>query len=253
VAAIAESLPGFVSDTWYAIVAPPKTPDELAAKLSLAIAEALRQPDVIKKLDDLLLTPGGGSPRETAAFLKEETERWRKVIVSTGDQAELKSACGECAVNPNPGIEAMFDTGEIVGNTDSNFTTFLARLDTAQEKFARGRPDDFKALWSHTGEVTLAGGYGGHSDRGWDKVGARLDWASATYQDGARSNQIISGCVAEHFAYVVRKEIIEARIGGQAGRSRHELRVTMIFRRGPEGWRIVHRHADSMTRSELPF
>jgi tripartite-type tricarboxylate transporter receptor subunit TctC len=52
VPAIAETFPGFVSTSWFAIVAPPRTPADIAAKLQAAIAEALRMPDVVAKLAD---------------------------------------------------------------------------------------------------------------------------------------------------------------------------------------------------------
>jgi tripartite-type tricarboxylate transporter receptor subunit TctC len=38
----------------------------------------------VKRLDTLGATPGGDTPAETAAFLKEEAERWHKVIVDAG-------------------------------------------------------------------------------------------------------------------------------------------------------------------------
>jgi tripartite-type tricarboxylate transporter receptor subunit TctC len=77
-------LPGFVAVTWFGVVAPPKTPPEIAAKLSAAIAEALRHPDVIKRLADLSAEPVGSTPAEMAAFMKDEVERWRRVIRSAG-------------------------------------------------------------------------------------------------------------------------------------------------------------------------
>jgi ketosteroid isomerase-like protein len=125
------------------------------------------------------------------------------------------------------------------------FDAFLDRIDSAQEAFAHGRPDAFKALWLNSDDVTLSGGHGGVVERGWRKVAARLDWASSTYHDGVRSNEIIAGHVDGDLAYLVRNEVIEARIGGRPERERQRLRVTMVFRRGSEGWRIVHRHADS--------
>ena len=64
--------------------APPKTPPEIAAKLSRAFAEILREPEVEKKWREMTLTPVGGTPEEVGAFLKAETARWRKVIVSGG-------------------------------------------------------------------------------------------------------------------------------------------------------------------------
>jgi len=84
VPAVAEILPGFVSTTWFAVVAPPRSSPAIAAKLSAAIAEILRLPDVAKRLQDLTLTPVGSTPAETAAFIHEERNRWRQVIVSAG-------------------------------------------------------------------------------------------------------------------------------------------------------------------------
>ena len=84
VPAVAEILPGFVSTTWFAVVAPPRSSPAIAAKLSAAIAEILRLPDVAKRLQDLTLTPVGSTPAETAAFIHEERNRWRQAIVSAG-------------------------------------------------------------------------------------------------------------------------------------------------------------------------
>jgi ketosteroid isomerase-like protein len=87
--------------------------------------------------------------------------------------------------------------------------------------------------------------FGGVVELGWDKVAARLDWASSRYADGARSRQEISGMVDANFAYLVQKETIEARIAGRNEIATQELRSTMVFRKHPDGWRIVHRHADA--------
>jgi len=85
---MAEMYPGFVSIAWFAVVAPPKTSRETAAKLSAAITEALKLPDVMKKLQDLSAMPIGGTPEDTAAFMKEEADRWRKVIQLIAAKAE---------------------------------------------------------------------------------------------------------------------------------------------------------------------
>jgi tripartite-type tricarboxylate transporter receptor subunit TctC len=82
--AIAESYPEVVSTSWFAVVAPPKTPAEIAGKLSQSFAEILREPEVERKWREMSLTPVGGTPAEVEAFLKAETERWRHVIVSGG-------------------------------------------------------------------------------------------------------------------------------------------------------------------------
>ena len=61
-----------------------KTPPDIANKLSRAFAEILREPEVVKKWHEMSLTPVGGTPAEVEAFLKDETARWRNVIISGG-------------------------------------------------------------------------------------------------------------------------------------------------------------------------
>lgn len=80
VPALAETLPGFESVAWFGIVGPPKTPAAIAEKVAAGVAEALRNPEVLKRLTNLSADPLGLSPAETAAFMKLETERWGGVI-----------------------------------------------------------------------------------------------------------------------------------------------------------------------------
>jgi tripartite-type tricarboxylate transporter receptor subunit TctC len=88
VPALAETIPGFASTAWFAMAAPPKTSPQIAAKLSSAIRAALSEPDALAKLQNLKATPILNSPSEAAAFFREESERWRKVIASAGIKAD---------------------------------------------------------------------------------------------------------------------------------------------------------------------
>jgi tripartite-type tricarboxylate transporter receptor subunit TctC len=86
---IAEAgVPGFDSDTWHAITAPPKTPDAIVAKLNAAANTALHDPTLLERFKELDITPGGGSPAEAGAFVKSETERWGDVIRAAGIQPQ---------------------------------------------------------------------------------------------------------------------------------------------------------------------
>lgn len=85
---IAETLPGFASSAWFAVVGPPNMPAEIAAKISTDIAEGLRQPGVGKRLADLSAEPVGGTPAQTAAFLHSEVERWNNVIKAANVKLE---------------------------------------------------------------------------------------------------------------------------------------------------------------------
>ncbi|HUQ26069.1 MAG TPA: tripartite tricarboxylate transporter substrate binding protein [Burkholderiales bacterium] len=82
--AMAETLPGFEAQAWFGVVGPPKTPGAIAEKVSSSINQVLKLPDVQKRLADLSAEPMGLGPAETAAFMKQETERWGAVIRSAG-------------------------------------------------------------------------------------------------------------------------------------------------------------------------
>jgi tripartite-type tricarboxylate transporter receptor subunit TctC len=73
-------LPGLVSTGWFAIVGPPKLPAALQKKIADATIEVLKMPEVQKKFRTLSVEPVGGTPAETAAFIKNEASRWGEVI-----------------------------------------------------------------------------------------------------------------------------------------------------------------------------
>ena len=88
VPALAETLPGFESIAWFGIVAPPKTSPAIAEKVATGVQEALKMPDVQKRLADLSAEPMGLGPGETAVFMRQEVERWGAVIRAAGVKLE---------------------------------------------------------------------------------------------------------------------------------------------------------------------
>ncbi|MGA2893144.1 MAG: tripartite tricarboxylate transporter substrate binding protein [Xanthobacteraceae bacterium] len=79
---------GCVSDTWHALTAPPKTPDDIVAKLNAAANAAMRAPDLLERFSALDIGPGGGTPAEASTFIKAETARWGEVIRQSGIKPE---------------------------------------------------------------------------------------------------------------------------------------------------------------------
>jgi len=84
VPAVSEVLPGFFVTSWWAIVAPPGMPGELTNKISAAVGEVMRQPDVTKRLTEMSMVSTGSSPAELSKFIAAEAELWGKVIRTTG-------------------------------------------------------------------------------------------------------------------------------------------------------------------------
>ena len=80
VPAIAETVPGFEYTIWYAIFAPAKTPPALVEKISADIQRALKEPDVAQPFAAQGMDPNPTSPRELAAYIREDTARWAKIV-----------------------------------------------------------------------------------------------------------------------------------------------------------------------------
>ena len=84
---IAESgLPGFVSITWYALLAPAGTPRETIARLNAETVRALAQPDMKAKLLTQGLIANSSTPEKLAADIKADQERLAKLVKATGIQ-----------------------------------------------------------------------------------------------------------------------------------------------------------------------
>jgi tripartite-type tricarboxylate transporter receptor subunit TctC len=77
---IESGVPNFISDTWNAISAPPKTPAPIIAKLNAAINEVLKSPEIQAQFKRMHLQAKGGTPQDMAKIDKADTERWGAVI-----------------------------------------------------------------------------------------------------------------------------------------------------------------------------
>jgi tripartite-type tricarboxylate transporter receptor subunit TctC len=85
---IAETLPGFESAAWFAVVAPPGTPKQIVEKVNADINEALRDPAVAKRMAAMSAEIVGGSTQETARYFRSEVDRWHKVIKAANVKLE---------------------------------------------------------------------------------------------------------------------------------------------------------------------
>src|SRR5471032_678264 len=78
---IAEAgLPGYDTGLWFGILAPAGTPKPVIDKISKATNDALKDPETLNAMHAQDMDALGGSPDEFARFIKNETERWARVI-----------------------------------------------------------------------------------------------------------------------------------------------------------------------------
>jgi tripartite-type tricarboxylate transporter receptor subunit TctC len=85
---IAETLPGFESEAFFSVVAPPKTPQQIVNKINADINEALRQPELAPRMASLSAETVGGTPQQTADYFRAQVEAWNKVIKAANVKLE---------------------------------------------------------------------------------------------------------------------------------------------------------------------
>ena len=77
-------LPGYEVSPWFAVFMPAATPKDIVAKVNTALLEAMKDPDVVKRLETIGAEPVGSTPEEMAQHLARESERWTKLIQERG-------------------------------------------------------------------------------------------------------------------------------------------------------------------------
>jgi ketosteroid isomerase-like protein len=138
---------------------------------------------------------------------------------------------------------------------EQDFRAFLRTWEQAQVRFINGDPALWKQHTSRRDDVTLLGGFGGEGEKGWNAVGSRYDWAASQYQAGKASVTVHyhSVTVSGELGVTVGVERQQnVRVGRQSEAVRRVLRVTQVFRREADGWKLLHRHADQMTEKQDP-
>lgn len=82
--AASETLPGFAAVGWYALMAPPGTPEPIARQASDDLRSILNRPDVRERLQDMGCYTRPMSPPELRAFIESEQKLWKPVIAQIG-------------------------------------------------------------------------------------------------------------------------------------------------------------------------
>ena len=77
---VAETVPGFEVDSWYAMFVPANTPKPVVERLQKAIAEVVKQPDIKEKLLAQGAEAVGSDSAGLGAVVKRELPKWAKLV-----------------------------------------------------------------------------------------------------------------------------------------------------------------------------
>ena len=84
VPAIAETVPGYEVVLWFGTMTPRGTPQPIIQQLNAAINKALQDPAVKQTLERDGMTPSGGTPQDFDRRIRQDYERWTKVVKEVG-------------------------------------------------------------------------------------------------------------------------------------------------------------------------
>jgi tripartite-type tricarboxylate transporter receptor subunit TctC len=85
---ISETIPGFVSSSWFSVFAPAHTPHNVVMKLNTAINQVLALPDVKARYSALGAVVVGGAPEKLRDHVAAQLTQWTKLVKDTGMKLE---------------------------------------------------------------------------------------------------------------------------------------------------------------------
>ena len=73
-------LKGFDLGTWFGILAPAATPPDVVVRLNTELVKIIQSPEFRKKMADIGAEPIGNTPAQMAGQIKDDTERFSKLV-----------------------------------------------------------------------------------------------------------------------------------------------------------------------------
>jgi ketosteroid isomerase-like protein len=134
----------------------------------------------------------------------------------------------------------------------NEFDELVGQARRALDAIAKGDPSGYQALYSNDDDITLGNPFGGFGS-GRAAVYEQLQRAASYYREGRTTGfETVTQAVGPDIAYTVEIERFETKVDGREELSELALRVTCIYRREADGWKLVHRHADPRVERHLP-
>jgi tripartite-type tricarboxylate transporter receptor subunit TctC len=85
---VADTVPGFESNTWFGLYGPKGLPADLVARVNAGLNQALQDGDVKQRLARLGIEPVGGTPQQFATMADTDRAKWKKIITDRKISAE---------------------------------------------------------------------------------------------------------------------------------------------------------------------
>lgn len=179
----------------------------------------------------------------------------RRIFAASGATVGVAAALGAlgAAVGPASASQGDAPLGTPQGHfgenpvTDQDVSRVLERTEAASNDWMQGVWSGYQSIVAHDDDVSIYGPFGGGAAIGfaaWDAIGRT---ATQQFRNGRSKISLVHAYASGDLLVLVLLEEQSGEIGGVADQP-WSLRVTQVYRREAGEWRVVHRHADPLTR-----
>jgi ketosteroid isomerase-like protein len=134
---------------------------------------------------------------------------------------------------------------------DQKLTEALEEVRLALAAMASGNPEPYIKCWAESDDATLFGAWG-PIDRGFRRLAKTFRWMGSRFRSGQLVPEHTVVYSSGDLAYTVGFERGEVTVDDGPPRLM-AIRVTHIYRRFGDAWRLVHRHADFAPDQRRPM
>jgi ketosteroid isomerase-like protein len=136
---------------------------------------------------------------------------------------------------------------EVTVNNDlHDFEQFMQRREDVARAYVRGDPAPLGRIVAREGKATFFAPQGGYV-AGAEDVFSTYQHDAAAFEPGGESRfEILQMAASDGLAYWVGFQRATAHLRGHTEAVPFNLRVTEVFRREGDDWKLVHRHADPL-------
>ena len=130
---------------------------------------------------------------------------------------------------------------------DHHLVAAIEQSHLALAAILNGNSKVYEALFADRDDITLGNPFGPFA-RGRAQVAAALANAASKYHEGSvKGVDLVASYVNQDIACIVEVEHDRAKVGDRPDFAEFHVRVTSIYQRSGDAWRLVHRHADPIT------